>query len=315
MIRPRRIQPPRILVDTGASTISGIALICLCYIATTIGDAGAKWALPIVGLTGAMLGRGVFGGAMVLAVAMRADASGPRWHRLLPVRWKLVIFRSLLHCGVSFIWYVAWQTMTLADTYAIAFTTPLLMTLLAIPMLGERIRWRRAVSTLVGFGGVLVMVRPGTDMFTPVTLLLLLAILGMAISRNLTRVLATTETPECISFALMAMHFPAGLLVWLFFPIPAVTWPAIAALALLGIANGIGHILAARAYGLAPVSALAPYEYTPLLWGGILGYFVFNEMPHTSALAGAAIVAGAGLYNLHREQLRQREERAAAWPS
>jgi drug/metabolite transporter (DMT)-like permease len=80
--------------------------------------------------------------------------------------------------------------------------------------------------------------------------------------------------------------------------------------------NSTGHWLNARAFALAPIAALAPYEYTPLLWGGVLGYLVFGELPHASAIAGAAVVAGAGLYNLHRERMRQREEvKGLAWTS
>lgn len=73
----------------------------------------------------------------------------------------------------------------------------------------------------------------------------------------------------------------------------------------LGISSGLAHCVYTRAYGLAPVSALAPYEYTALIWGGIAGYLVFNEVPSWTTLAGAAVVAAAGLYNLHRERLRR----------
>ena len=282
---------------------SGIAITA--YALLTMGDVAGKWALLPAGLAAVMIGRGVFGSATVAALA----AAEGDWRRLLPVRWVAVLLRSLLHAGVSLSWYVAWQVMPLADAYALGFTAPLLMTLLAVPMLGERIRWRRALSTSVGFLGVLLMVRPGGVVLRPELLVLVPGIVGMAVSRILARTLSTTETAECLTFWLMLVHVPVAfvLLGAGFGPAGPLTGALVFALLLLGVLNSAGHWLMARAYALAPVSALAPYEYTPLLWGGVLGYAVFAEVPGVWTLAGAAVVAAAGLYNLHRERVRKLE--------
>jgi len=310
---------PRLLRDTGAETVRGITLVCLCFFAMTLGDVAAKWALPVLGAAGIMIGRGLPGSLTVLGFAMlRADTPATVWRRLKPVRWRLALLRGVTNSLTSAIWFVVWQTMSLADTYAIGFTTPLLMTLLAIPMLGERIRWRRAAATLVGFGGVLIMVRPGGDLWTPVVALLMLGVFGMALGRVLTRLLSTTETPESLALVPLLLHMPLGLLLLPLLPVHGFTWGAFAAVIFIGVFNATGHWLNARAYALAPVAALAPYEYSPLLWGGVLGYLVFQEVPHTSALVGAVVVAAAGLYNLHREQIRRRDEAAVkelAWTS
>jgi drug/metabolite transporter (DMT)-like permease len=260
-----------------------------------------------------MIGRGLPGSLTVLGFAMlRADTVAIGWRRLRPVRWRLALLRGVVFSFNSAIWFIAWQTMSLADTYAIGFTLPLLMTLLAIPMLGERIRWRRAAATVVGFGGVLIMVRPGGDLWTPMVALLLAGICAMAVGRNLTRLLSTSETPEPLALIPLLVLMPMGLGFLPFLPVHGFTWGALAAIVFVGVANATGNWLNARAFALAPVAALAPYEYTPLLWGGVLGYLVFHEVPHASALAGAAVVAGAGLYNLHREQVRRRDEAAVA---
>ena len=205
--------------------------------------------------------------------------------------------------------------MQLADTYALGFTAPLIMTVLAIPMLGERIRWRRILSTLAGFAGVLVMIRPngagGGIPFTPTVLLLMAGIVAMAVTRIMTRHLSRTETPECQAFWLMASHAVAGASMLFVTPVAAFGDAGVwSALLFLGVSSGLAHCVFSRAYGLAPVSALAPYEYTMLLWGGLLGFVVFGEVPSWATLAGAAIVALAGLYNLHREQVRRAQERA-----
>ena len=296
---------PHALRDDAAEAVRGILIVAFAYVLMTMGDVAGKWALAPAGIAMVMFGRGVAGSAVIAGlVVVEGD-----WRRLLPVRWRLVLLRSVIHAGCSLTWYIAWQVIPLADAYAIGFTAPLVMTVLAIPMLSERIRWRRMLSTGVGFCGVLVMIRPGGDLWRPELLILAPGIVGMAISRIMTRTLSTTETAECLTFWLLAVHVPAaGLLLLLGFPGPgSLGLGVLIALALLGILNGTAHWFMARAYALAPVSALAPYEYTPLIWGGVAGYVVFNEAPHASTLAGAAIVAAAGLYNLHRERVRRAE--------
>jgi len=292
----------RTLVERPSDTVHGIALAVFAYLVWTLGDATAKWTLPAAGVALALLWRGVFGAATVAALASTQPGG---WRLLVPVRWGMVLLRSLLAAFVSLTWYAAWQTMGLADTYAIGFVSPLIMTLLAVPMLGERLRWRRTLSTVVGFGGVLVMLRPDGVMWTPTLLLLIAGIVAMAVTRIMTRQLSTTETPECQAFWLLGGHVAAGLAVLPLFPQPAaldaVTW---AAFVFLGVSSGLGHCVYARAYALAPVSALAPYEYTSLLWGGLLGFAMFGEVPGWSTLVGTSVVAAAGLYNLHRERMR-----------
>lgn len=282
------------------------------YAVISCADAAVKFALPEIGVAGAMLWRGVVGAC---AVAVLARGRG-----LWPRRTPLVLGRSALHCLVSIIWYFVWMSgLGLADSYAVAAAAPLLMTLLAIPMLGERLGWRRWTSCLVGFGGVLFMLQPGGELWRWEAGVLLVAVAGMAVSRIWTRTLASTDTPAAIAFWLMAMHIPVGLAL---LPVEAL-WPPGGAPALFpsaglvllllffGVANALAHMLFARAFALARVASLAPLEYTPLLWGLVLGFLVFAELPAWTTLAGAAVVVAAGLYNLHRERMRRAAERAA----
>jgi drug/metabolite transporter (DMT)-like permease len=306
------VSAPRALTDNASDTLRGIALVVLANLIWTLGDATAKWALPTVGVAAAMMWRGVFGMATVAALTVgRAEAIG--WRRLKPRRWGLVLVRSALSSFVSVTWYIAWLSMSLADTYAVGFIAPLVMTLLAIPMLGERIRWRRALSTLVGFVGVLIMLRPGGDLWTPVVVLLLAGTVVMALTRIMTRQLTATETPECQAFWLLVGHTLTGLVLLPVFPGSGLVglggWLA---LAFLGLSSGLAHCAFARGYALGPVSALAPYEYTIMPWGVLAGFLIFGELPSWSTLAGAAVVAAAGSYNVYRERVRRTEERAAA---
>lgn len=300
--------PARILTDNAADTVRGILLVVVSYLVLTLGDTAAKWAIAASGAAWALLWRGAFGAAAVAASSAMTDgAAGLR--KILPVRWRMVAARSALSSFTTLSWYLSWRTMLLSDTYALGFTAPLIMTVLAVPLLGERLRWRRILSTVAGFAGVLVMLRPGGVPLTPALALLMAGIVAMAVTRIMARQLSRTETAECQAFWLMVSHglTGAGMLIVM----PATSWgdPLVwGALLFLGVSSGLAHILFSRAYGLAQVSALAPYEYTMLIWGGAAGFVVFHEVPSWTTLAGAAIVACAGLYNLHRERVRRARE-------
>ena len=298
----------RTLTDNAADTVRGIGLVALAYMVLSFGDAAAKWAILSTGVARVLLWRGAFGALAITAVTVTRTRAGG-WRRLKPVQWHMVFLRAALSSFTSFAWYLSWQHMQLADTYALGFTAPLIMTLLAIPMLGERIRWRRMISTLAGFSGVLIMLRPGGGLWTSALPLLMSGIVAMAVTRIMARQLSRTETAECQAFWLMVSHAVTGLVLLGVFPAGQIGAPGVwLALAGLGISSGLAHCVFTVAYGLAPVSALAPYEYTMMIWGGAAGFAVFGEVPSLGTLAGAAIVAAAGLYNLHRERVRRANE-------
>jgi drug/metabolite transporter (DMT)-like permease len=301
------VAPPRALTDNASDTLRGILFAVLAYMIWTLGDATAKLVLPEAGVASAMLWRGVFGAITVLAITMARGSAG--WRRIVPNRWKLVMARSVLAAFVSVTWYYSWLTMSLADTYAVGFTAPLIMTLLAVPMLGEHIRWRRALSTLLGFCGVLIMLRPGGDLWTPVTALLLVGTLVMALTRIMTRQLSTTETPECQAFWLLICHTLTGMVLLPSLPGSGVEigFTGWMALAFLGVSSGLAHCIFARGYGLAPVSALAPYEYSMMPFAIVFGFVLFADVPSWLTLAGAAVVAASGTYNAYRERVRRAE--------
>lgn len=302
---------------TGEEAARGLALVALGYGVISGADAAVKWALPEVGPAGALVWRGLVGAAFVLAMVLRRRPLAS----LLPTNRRLLAVRSLLHCCVSVGFYSAWALgVSLADSYAVAAASPLLMTLLAIPLLGETVGWRRWTSTAVGFGGVLFMLQPGGELWRWEAAMLLVAVAAMALTRIWTRVLTRTEGPDTIAFWLLLSHVPVGLLL---LPVPAFqpagggspllpSAGALAALLAFGVANALAQMLFARGFALAPISAIAPFEYTPLLWGIGLGFLIWGEAPAWTTLGGAAVVVAAGLYNLHRERVRRAAERAAA---
>ena len=301
----------RALRDSGAETVRGIALANLCFLLLTLGDVATVLALPVMGVVGAMAGRAVVGASVVGALAL-GRPGGLR--RLRPVRRRLVAFRSTIHALASLTWYIAWSwSLGLADSYAVGYAAPLLMVLLAGPMLAERVGWRRGLATGIGFLGMLVMMRPGGDLWRPAAALLLIGVVFMAISRNMTRVLATTETPECLAFWLLLAHLPIGLLLLaLGFPMPGISLLVVACVLALGLTNGLAHWLYSHAGALAPMAALAPFEYVGLIWAVVLGYLCFGQTPAALTMGGALLVVAAGLSTFLGEQRRSRAERAVS---
>lgn len=299
-------------LPTGEEAMRGLVFVGIGYMVISAADAAVKWVLPEIGPAAALVWRGAIGALLVFCFA--------RGRGLIPVNRRLLAVRSLLHCCISVTWYYAWVAgVSLADSYAVASASPLLMTLLAIPLLGEKVGWRRWTSTAVGFCGVLFMLQPGGELWRPTSAMLLVATAAMALTRIWTRVLTRTDHPNTIAFWLLLTHVPVGLLL---LPFPGL-WPAggpppllpsifgILALIAFGLANGAAQMLFARGFALAPVSAIAPFEYTPLLWGIGIGYLIWGEVPAWTTLGGAAVVVAAGLYNVHRERVRRAEERAA----
>jgi len=282
-------------------TLRGIGTITIGYAVISAADAAVKWALPEVGVAVAMIWRGVFG---MIAIAALSGGRG-----LMPRRVPLLVTRSALHCLVTVAFYLAWfRGFPLADSYAVNAAAPLIMTLLAIPMLGERVGWRRMTSTAVGFAGVLIMLQPGGELWRWEAAMILAGAAVLAVTRIWTRVLAASDTPQAIAFWLLFAHIPIGLLLLPVFPpagplLPG--WDIALALGFLGLANGCAHFLFARAFAIAPVSALAPYEYTTILWGVVLGLAIWGHVPAWTTFAGAALVVAAGLYNVHRERVRR----------
>jgi len=165
-----------------------------------------------------------------------------------------------------------------------------------------------------------VMLQPGGSLWRWEVSILLAAMGLMALTRLWTRVLGRTDTPATITFWLMVAHIPFGLVLLPALPPPGWAaggpwlpgWGTMLVLAALGAGNATAHLLFARAFAIAPVSVLAPLEYSPLVWGVPLGLVIWGDFPAPATFAGAAIVIAAGLYNLYRERLRARQARGLA---
>lgn len=228
---------------------------------------------------------------MVLVLAPRYSA--PLLHTR---RRGLVVVRSIALVVASLSVGIALHRMPQADTTAITFLAPILVVLLACPLLGERIGPLGWVAAVMGFMGVLLIARPGSGLDLIGVLFALLAACANTAYQLLSRILATTERPIALLFntALVGSLVFGLALPW--------TWdnqaPTYLELALfigMGAAGGLGHYFFTLAYRYAPASFLAPVVYLQLVWAGILGWIVFGNSPDHLSLLGMLIVAASGL--------------------
>ncbi|WP_231964691.1 DMT family transporter [Paracoccus aminovorans] len=259
--------------------------------------------LAVVGLLGTL--------CFVLLLKLKG---GRLWTREL-VR-PIVLLRSLGEAVGSVGFFMALALTDLSSTSAIQQALPLMILMGAALFLREPVGWRRWSAIIVGFLGVLLVIRPGLEGFRPVSLMALLAVLGLA-----ARDLATRRIPPHIRSDQLAASaffavFVSGLLM-----APVLghefVMPTARQWLIFGICMGFGvggYALLVAATRLGEASALAPYRYTRLVFALILAFIVFDERPDALTLTGAAIIVGSGCYMMLREaRLRRRMLREAGF--
>lgn len=211
-------------------------------------------------------------------------------------RTGLVLVRAASLALASILVNSALLRMPIAEASSIVFLSPVLVMLLAGPLLGERIGGLGWLATLLGFGGVLLIIRPSGGLDTLGVIFALGAALATTLYFLLSRVLATTESTAAMQFyAALVGAVIFGLTLPWYWP---TSWPGLTDSALLlslGVYAGLGHFLLTAAYRYAPASLLAPINYLQLLWAGLLGWLVFGDIPDALSLLGMLVVAFSGV--------------------
>ncbi|HUT51567.1 MAG TPA: DMT family transporter [Alphaproteobacteria bacterium] len=219
-------------------------------------------------------------------------------------RLGLQVIRSLLILTLTVLFFAAVKTMTLADTTTILYAGPLLIVVMSGPVLGERVGLHRWTGVIVGFIGVVIIVRPGGDFGWGAAMAFGAAFCyaGYALA---TRILGPTESPvTTVFYTALVGTVPLSVAVPFFWSTPVGGdwfW-----LAVPGALGAVGHYFIFLAYRSAPASALAPFAYTHLIWAALYGLLIFAERPDEWTFLGAAIITGAGIYVWYREQRRAR---------
>jgi len=280
--------------------LRGIALTFVSTFIFSLSDATGKFLTGYLPITEIAWIRYVIFVVFALVLAMR---SGPgRFHVRKP---GLQILRGLGLLTSALFFIFSLRYLPLADASAIGFISPLLTSMLAIPILGEVVGLHRWIGGIVGLIGVIIVVRPGTGAFHPAAILVLLSSASWAFSSVLTRVLVGVDSPT----ATLVWSAATGAIVLTVvqpfdFAIPT-AWHLVLLLTLGTIASG-GQYLTVLAYRYAAASVLAPFNYVQLVWSTALGYLVFAAVPDFWTFAGAGVIVASGLYTLQYERGERR---------
>ena len=239
---------------------------------------------------------------LMFMLALLAPRLGRRLART--ARPGLQVLRGMLLVGSSGFFYLSLRYLPMAEAAAISFVGPVLVAALSGPLLGERIGTRQWVAVLLGFAGVLVIVRPGGGVFSWHALFPLCSALFFALYQLLTRQLAGRENPFTTLFFTALVGTALTSL-----PLPF-TWqtPTLAQAAFMlgiGLLGGTGHFLLIRAVRQASPAALAPFVYTQLVWSTLLAFLAFGEFPGSASLLGMLVIAAAGLLAVDWLQIRR----------
>jgi drug/metabolite transporter (DMT)-like permease len=272
-----------------------IGLMMVAVFLFAVMDAMIKWQGAVYPVLQIVFFRSAFGLLISIGPVIRDG------RRLLATQrpW-LHLARALLGFGALFCFFEAFVLMPFADVYAISFASPLFITALSVPFLGEHVGWRRWTAVGVGLAGVLLMIRPGAGVFDTAALIALAGTACYALAMILVRVLARTDSNIAIVFYFGIMAtFLSGITLPFVWVTP--TWLDLLWLALIGIVGGAAQLILTQSFRMAPVSLLTPFEYVAMLWAVLFGWLFWNELPDEYFYAGASLVVAAGLYILHRE--------------
>ncbi len=288
-----------------SDAVAGILAILAAMALFVVSDTLAKLARASLPVGEVMALRGVLStGATLLWVAW-AGSFDRLWSAYSRAWW----LRNIGEVGSAVTFLAALGHMPLANVTAITQATPLATTAAGALFLGERVGWRRWSATAVGFLGVLLIVRPGTDQFSWWSLVALATVACVTVRDIGTRRMDRTIPPSLMTFVssalVMAMGFAMGLAeTW---TVPTMTaWAQLAGSACFVVGGIYFTIMAVRR---AELSRIAPFRYSIILWSILLGWSVWGDIPDPMTSAGIVIVVGAGLYTFLREQFLKRAGR------
>lgn len=292
-----RPAPPA--ADRARLVRRGILFMIGAMLASALMDTLAKWLARDYAVAQVVWARYFFHTLTVMALF-----GGFRLRAIMATRRPgLQAARSLLMLVATMAFFTALKYLPLAESVAIGYASPFFVTALSVVFLGEKVGIRRLTAIVVGFAGVLVIIRPGfADVHWAAFLPLVMAAC-FAIYQILTRITSRVDDTRTNLF-----YASAAATVVLTFAMPFVWTPpdlvGWGLMVLVGVCGGMCHFLIIKGYEIAPASILSPFVYASIVWTTALGFFVFGDFPDAWALLGTAIVIGSGLYIFRRETRR-----------
>ncbi len=250
--------------------------------------------------------RYLFGALFLVPVVLRLGL-----HRSFHTdRLGLHVTRGAIHTAGMMLWFVALPLTTLAEITALGFTGPIFVTIGAALFLAEDVRLRRWIAVFVGFGGAMIIIRPGfTDLHIGIICVLISTPIFSA-SNLISKALARTDSASTIVIwqNVIIVLCAAPFAIW-FWQTPA--WTDLLWFLAAGLCGTLGHICQQRGYQLADITLLQPIGFLSLIWNTLLGYFLFFQQPDAWTFVGAAVIFGSAMYISHREAVRRAQIKTA----
>jgi len=279
--------------------LRGVLAMLVAVATFSLMDASMKMLAPYYPSMQVAALRGIASLPLVLAWALIDGGVAP----LFRVRWSLHLLRGVLSVLMLVTFVYGIRQLPLSEAYSLFFIAPLLITALAVPILGEKVGWRRWTAIAIGLTGTLIVLRPtGKGMLSLGGLAILAAAGCYALSAIAVRVLGRTDSTQSMVVWMLTMLsvFSLALALPEWKPVDPAHWKLLVVLALTG---AIGQYAITDAFRRAPASMIAPLEYTALIWGLGLDWFLWGTLPDRWTWVGAAVIVVCGLYLLRRERV------------
>jgi len=287
----------------------GAAFMALSMAGFVCNDAAIKWISGELTLFQILFLRGLF---TIVLVGGLAQFRGELAYRPSPREVKILALRVIGEVGAAFCFLTALFSMPLANAWAIMQAMPLTVTFGAAVFMGEKVGWRRYCAILIGFLGVMVIVRPGMEGFNSFALWAVAAV-GLASIRDL----ATRGLPRKVPSLYITLATGIAITVAAGVCLPFTEWHPVEA-GHLGFLAGaaclltVGYLFGVMSMRQGEIGFVQPFRYTIVIWSTGVGYLVFGDLPDFWTMVGTGIVVGMGFYTFHREQLMARRERLLA---
>ncbi|KRA55748.1 hypothetical protein ASD80_00235 [Devosia sp. Root635] len=285
----------------------GIMLVLASQLVLLVLDVSAKW-LSIEGLPTSEIVFMRYGMHLILLLLLFLPVSGSRL--FVSNNWKLEVLRGICLLTTTGLNFLAMRYLPLTVTSAIQFTSPLMICAMSGPLLGDKVGWRRWMAIGVGFLGILVIVRPGTEAFQPAALLSLGCAFFLALFSIMTRKLAGVDTAQTQQFYAGAtpviLLLPIAFTDWAW-PSQPISWLAFF---IMGAAGLGGHYLNSVAHRFASPAILAPFSYLSLIYLSLASWLIFQQPPDQWFILGVCIIVSSGLFIWLRERALAKAESA-----
>lgn len=287
----------------------GIALMMAGCVVMTTNDAVMKWLTGSYPTGEIIFLRGMV--ALLPVIVIARFTGGLATLRVHDWRWQAV--RGLCVLASTFFFISGLRALPLADVIATGFTGPLFLTAMAPLFLGERVGWRRWSAVIVGFVGMLVIVRPTREALSWVVLWPIAASFAGSVRDIITRRLSVRETSNATLFStIVVVNVVALASLPMGWPMPSAADAGLIVFA--GLLMGVGQYMVIEALRLAEAALIAPFRYSSLLWGTALGYIGWGTVPDMWVGVGAVLVVASGIYIVQREAALRRQGQLAPAP-